>query len=53
MVLEKAILECPDSLQDVEYSQPLPRLLVPQPRVISFLEEFQMTSEVESRVREK
>jgi len=43
--------ERPDSLRDVEYSQPEPRLVVPQPRVISFPEEFQMTSEVASRVR--
>ena len=42
-----------DSLQDVEYIQPLPRSVVPQTRVNSFPEEFQMTSEVESRLREQ
>ena len=33
------------------YSGPEPRLVIPQPRVIYFPKEFQMTSEVVSRVR--
>ena len=42
-----------DSLRYVKYSGLEPFSVVPKPRVISFLEEFQMTSKVESRVREK